>query len=72
MTEIGFKLEKAACITLRMYDLLGREIRKLAEGEYESGYHSISLDASGLASGVYLYQLTTPYYTSVRKMAVMK
>ena len=57
-TTIAFALSRPASVTLRIYDGLGRTVSVLAEDELRSaGRHSVSFDASGLASGMYLYSL---------------
>jgi photosystem II stability/assembly factor-like uncharacterized protein/tetratricopeptide (TPR) repeat protein len=71
-TEIWFKLGGDGNMSLKLYDLLGREIRTLAEGYHEQGYYNVKLDATDLASGVYFYRLTTPAFVSVKKLIVTK
>ena len=57
-TTIAFALSQPAAVTLRIYDGLGRTVATLAEDDVRSaGRHSVSFDASGLASGMYLYSL---------------
>ena len=62
-----------------MVDILGKEIREIAKGNYSAGEHSVQLNASDLASGVYFYKLeATPNggqageFVSVKKLVVMK
>lgn len=55
---LGYGLPEAADVTLVVYDVLGREVARLAEGEREAGWHEARLDASGLASGTYVARLT--------------
>ncbi|NUN70747.1 MAG: T9SS type A sorting domain-containing protein [Bacteroidetes bacterium] len=57
-TTIPFTLQRAAQVTVQVYDLLGRSIARLTDGEYEAGAHQLRWDAAGHASGVYLYRLT--------------
>jgi hypothetical protein len=56
-SEISYRLPAAGHVRLALYDLLGREVRVLAEGDAVAGVHRASIDASGLASGVYMYRL---------------
>ena len=56
---IRFGLPEAAEVTLVVYDVLGREVARLAEGEREAGWHEVRLNERGLASGVYVARLTT-------------
>ncbi len=54
-TRIEFHLPAAGRVTVTLFDLLGREVRVLADAEYGPGGHGVTLDASGLASGTYVY-----------------
>jgi len=56
-TTIQFHLLQAGRVTLTLFDLLGREVRVLADAEYGPGGHGVRLDGSGLASGTYVYRL---------------
>ena len=71
-TKIKFSLTDRTITKLVVYDALGREASTLIDKELDAGYHEINFDASKLSSGVYFYRLTTPKYTSVRKMLLMK
>ncbi len=57
-TEIGLYLPFEAFIALDLYNYLGQHVRKLSEGVYPAGHHTIRLDASGLSQGIYPYRLT--------------
>ncbi len=71
-TTIEFSLERAQAITLTVYDVLGREVRVLADGVQPAGRYSISFDGAGLAGGTYLYVLRTGQNVSVKKMTLLK
>jgi len=71
-TNIKFALPESSNITLKVYDMLGREIKTLADGFYTAGIHSVKFDGGGLASGIYYYHLTTPNYMQKRAMAFLK
>ena len=71
-TTIGFSLERAQAITLTVYDMLGREVRVLADGVQPAGRYSISFDGAGLAGGTYLYVLRTGQNVAVKKMILLK
>ncbi|RNC79971.1 MAG: T9SS C-terminal target domain-containing protein [Balneola sp.] len=58
-TSISFTLSEASFVTLRVFDLLGREVAVLLNNQMKTGKHNVLFDASGLASGVYLYRLET-------------
>ncbi len=71
-TTLKFQLDKPSDITLTLYDILGRELQTLAAGEYQAGKHSVTFDASNLASGTYLYKLRTESFTDIDKMTLIK
>ncbi len=56
-TTIAFHLPAAGRVTVTLFDLLGREVRVLADAEYGPGGHRVTLDGSGFASGTYVYRL---------------
>ena len=55
---IRFALPEAADVRLVVYDVMGREVARLAEGAFDAGRHEATFDGSRLASGLYLYRLT--------------
>jgi hypothetical protein len=71
-TTIIYTLPTDAHASLRLYDVLGREVLTLLDDIKSAGEHRVSVDASNLSSGVYLYRLTSGTFTAVRKMAVVK
>ena len=71
-TTIAFSLDKAQHVTLAVYDLLGQEVRVLADGTRPAGRYRVTFDALDLASGTYLYILKTDERTAVKSMALLK
>lgn len=71
-TTIDFTISRTSAISVTVYDLSGRKIAVLAEGEYPAGRHEISWDATGHASGIYLFRLDTAAGSAVRKMILLK
>jgi hypothetical protein len=59
-------------ISLKVFDLLGREVAVLYQGEKEPGIYSVSFDASALSSGVYFCRLTAGQFTVVRTMMLTR
>lgn len=57
-TTIGFSLTNAGRVSLKVYDVLGREVRTLLDGTKGPGEYHVTFNAAGLPSGVYLYRLT--------------
>lgn len=71
-TTISWKLETSSELTLRVMDIRGREVARLAEGSSEPGQFSMSWDASSLSSGVYFIQLITPEESAIQKVMLLK
>ncbi len=71
-TEITFDLPRALQTSLKVYDVLGREVAELAGGVMGAGSHTIIYDASGLSSGVYFYRLEAGEFGETRKMVFLK
>ncbi len=71
-TIIRFGLPAGGFVSLKLYDVLGREVRTLAEGAREPGSHTIEVNASDLPSGVYVYRLRAGDYSAARKLMLLK
>ena len=71
-TRINFQLPENNFISLKIYDIRGNLVTSLISGVMEAGYHSVYWDASGVASGVYFYRITSGSFVSSKKMILMK
>jgi len=71
-TTIEFILPTRQQIQLVVYSLLGQRIGELASGSYSPGRHQVVFNGSGLASGVYFYQLVAGDHLETRKMVLVK
>lgn len=71
-TRIQFTLAKSEDVTLRVYDVSGKAVKTIAQRAFPAGEHTLSFEASGLASGVYIYELTTPTISRSRQMTVVR
>ncbi len=72
-TQISFTLPKAQQVTLKVYDMLGREVATLANREmFSSGMSTLNFNASNLSSGLYIYRLTAGNVAVTRKMTLIK
>lgn len=71
-TSIAFTLGRASRASLKVFDILGREVALVANGQYPAGTHTVEFDARTLSSGVYIYRLDAEGFTDVRKMVFMK
>lgn len=71
-TEIVFELANRAHAQLRVYSITGETITTLVDEERNAGIHNVSFDASGLASGVYIYRLETEGFNETKKMMLIR
>lgn len=71
-SQIAFTLEAAAEINLEIFDVLGRRVMQVTNGEYAAGRHVLPLSTNALASGVYVARLTTGSQMAVRRVTVVR
>ena len=71
-TTIRYQLPRAAHVSLTVYDALGRRVMELVNADQAPGVHSVQLDASRLASGIYFYRLKAGSFEQIRKMLLAK
>jgi hypothetical protein len=76
-TNIGYQLKANSFVTLKVYDVLGREVATLVNGDQSSGSHSVIFDGSRLSSGVYLYRIDAlggngQRFSAMKKLVLMK
>ena len=72
-TKIEFSLpEDVNNVTLTIYNALGQRVAELINSNMEAGYHSFVWNASNVATGMYIYELRTDKFVSVKKMMLMK
>ncbi len=71
-TVISYQLPVASHISLKLYDVLGKEIATLVNEEKLPGNYKVDFDASNLASGVYFYRLQAGDFVSTKKLMLIK
>jgi Cu/Zn superoxide dismutase len=71
VTAIRYELASREQVTLRLFDVSGREVARLVDA-VQAGPQSVTLDAQGLASGIYFYRLETPSFNATRKLVLAK
>ena len=71
-TTMEFTLPKSEFVTLKVYNVLGEEIKTLVNNKLQAGNHTYEFDGSNLASGVYLYRIEAGEFQQVRKMVLIK
>ena len=71
-TSIRYSIPKTSLVTLKVYDVLGREVAALVNEEKPIGTYQVNLDASSLASGIYFYKIQAGSFISTKKMILLK
>jgi hypothetical protein len=71
-TTIRYNISQTAMVSLKVYDILGKEIATVVSTMQEPGRYAISFDASGLSSGMYFYSLRAGSYVSTKKLLLTK
>ena len=71
-TSISFTLPSSGMTRMSVYDITGKEVAVLVNGELASGKHSVQFNAGQLSSGLYFYTLTANNYTETKKMMLVK
>ncbi|MCX8106134.1 MAG: T9SS type A sorting domain-containing protein, partial [Ignavibacterium album] len=72
-TRISWQSPVGSWQTIKLYDLLGREIETIVDGYYEAGYYStLFIVNSSLSSGVYFYRLQAGNFFQTRKMILLR
>jgi hypothetical protein len=71
-TTINYTLNQSGIVTLKVYNLLGQEVRTLVNGFQNAGSYHTMFDAQGLSSGIYFYRLQSPNSIQTRKMILLQ
>lgn len=71
-TIIRYRLSESSSVTLKVFDLTGREVTTIAQGVRSAGEHRMNFDASNLSSGMYIYSLQAGDRLLTRKMTLIK
>ncbi len=72
VTKIKFQIPYRSFVTLKLFDILGREVTSLVNGQINTGVYEIEYDASSIASGMYFYHLQAGDFSDIKKMIVIK
>ena len=71
-TNIKFSILKEGFVSLKIYDITGKEVTTLVNKNMNSGSYSVDWNASEWSSGVYIYKLITNDFTSIKRMTLVK
>jgi hypothetical protein len=71
-TTINYQLPENGFVTIKVFDMLGKEVTTLVNGNRTAGYHNVTFDASRLTSGIYIYTINAGKFIQSKKMLLMK
>ncbi|MFZ4590520.1 MAG: T9SS type A sorting domain-containing protein [Ignavibacteria bacterium] len=71
-TKINYALPKTGLVTMKIYDITGREIQTLVNEVKQAGYYSVDFNGSALPSGVYFYMLKSGDFVMTKRMVLIK
>ena len=71
-TIIKYQIPKESFVTIKLYDLLGREVRTLVNVQKSAGSYEFILDGSDLSSGIYFYKMQAGYFVQTKKLVLLK
>ena len=71
-TQINYSVPQISYITLKVYNLLGQEVKSLFEGIRQQGNYTATFDSRGLSSGVYLYRMAAGNFVDMKKTMLLK
>ncbi|HRE42104.1 MAG TPA: choice-of-anchor J domain-containing protein [Ignavibacteria bacterium] len=71
-TDITFSIPNNTKVTLKVYDISGKEVMTLVNGEYSPGKYLVTFNGTNLASGVYLYEIIAGNFKQTNKMLLVK
>jgi len=72
ITNIKYQVAKTGLVTLKVFDILGNEVKTLVNEKKPAGNYEIMFDAASYPSGVYFYKLTSDNYSETKKMVLIK
>jgi len=71
-TKIDFAIPKSGFVTVKVYDILGKEIKSLVSQNMNAGAYTITFNATKLSSGTYFYKLDVNGFSEIKKMTIIK
>ena len=71
-TQINFSIPKQSVVTLKIYDVLGKEVATLINESKAAGFYTVDFNASSLSSGAYFYRLEAGNFTDIKRMMLIK
>jgi aminopeptidase N len=71
-TKIEYRISQSGFVSLKLYDILGNEVKTLVNEEKQPGIYGIEINGNSLASGIYFYKIRAGFFTETKKMILLK
>jgi len=71
-TTINYQLPEAGFVTIKVYDILGKEVSVLVNETKQAGYYNVNFDAGSLTSGIYIYSIQSNNFAQSKKMLLIR
>jgi hypothetical protein len=71
-TRIAYAIPKTSHVSLKVFDVLGREVATLVDAVQDAGFKSVEFNAADLASGVYFYRLISQGFVETKKLLLVQ
>jgi len=71
-TTIEYKIPESGLVTIKVYDILGREVQTLVDQQLPAGFYETQFDGSNLASGIYFYRIKAGKFVQTKKLMLLK
>jgi len=71
-TVISYSVPQESFVSLKVYNILGKEVASLVSNQVEAGIHEVNFNASNLSSGMYFYTIKAGNFTATRKLLLLK
>jgi hypothetical protein len=72
VTTIYYQIPKNSFVSLKVYDMLGKEVRTLVHDNKNLGRYTVEFDAEELSSGIYFYKIQADYFLDIKKLCLLK
>jgi len=72
VTKIDFEVPENGMVSIKIYDMLGKEVKTLVNEIKQAGYHTLEVNAGNLSSGTYFYRMNAGKFVKTLKMVVVK
>ncbi len=72
LVHIRYAVPERSFVAIKLFDVSGRQIRSLVDGELDPGHHEVQLTTRGLPSGIYFCRMTAEQFTKTKRLALLR